>query len=72
VRWNQSGQEPTHDGKLFLYSEMPEEDDDQIRGVGILLSSQMSSSLLEWAAISERLMAARLKCKHQNMTIVKA
>jgi hypothetical protein len=63
VRWNQSGEIDTHNGKRFLYSGMPEEDDDHIHGVGILLSSQMKGSLLEWAAISERLMTARLKCK---------
>jgi hypothetical protein len=35
---------------------MPEEDDDYVHGVGILLSSQMKSSLLEWSAVSECLM----------------
>jgi hypothetical protein len=51
---------------------MPEEDDDHVQGVGILLSRQMRSSLLEWRAVSERLMTARLKYKHRNLTIVQA
>jgi len=72
VRWNQSGVKDTHDGKRLLYSGMPEEDDDHIHGVGILLGGQMKGSLLEWAAISERLMTARLKLKNRNLTIVQA
>jgi hypothetical protein len=70
VRWNQSGEHRTSDGKLLIFSGMPEEDDDHVNGVGILLSSRMKENLLEWAPISERLMKARIKAKHRNITIV--
>jgi endonuclease/exonuclease/phosphatase family metal-dependent hydrolase len=70
VRWNQSGENRTRDGKLFLYSGMPEEDDDHIYGVGLLLSRRMQSSLLEWNPVSERLMIARIKAKNRNISVV--
>jgi exonuclease III len=70
VRWNQSAEYVTDDGKLFIYSGMPEEDDDHVHGVGIIFSRSMRNSLLEWTAISERLMTARIRCKHRNLTIV--
>jgi len=37
VRWNGSGRTETTNGNVFVYSWMPNADDDQIRGVGILV-----------------------------------
>ena len=70
TRWNQSGEHQTSDGKLLLYSGMPEEDDDHVRGVGVLISRKMKDHLVEWLPVSERLMKARFKTKHRHMTIV--
>jgi hypothetical protein len=39
--------EPIHDGKEHFLLGMPEEDDNHIHGVGIVLSSQMKGNLLE-------------------------
>jgi len=35
VRWNGSGRTETTNGNVFVYSGMPNADDDHIRGVGI-------------------------------------
>ena len=35
VRWNGSGRTKTTNGNVFVYSGMPNADDDHIRGVGI-------------------------------------
>ncbi len=45
VRWNQSGEVPTNDGKKLIYPGMPEVNDDHIYGVGILLSRQTHTPL---------------------------
>jgi hypothetical protein len=37
VRWNGSGRTETTNGNAFVYSEMPNAEDDHIRGVGILV-----------------------------------
>jgi Reverse transcriptase (RNA-dependent DNA polymerase)/Domain of unknown function (DUF6451) len=70
TRWNQSGEHQTADGKLLLYSGMPEEDDDHVRGVGVLISRKLKDHLVEWLPVSERLMKARFKTKHRHFTIV--
>jgi len=38
VRWNGSGKTETTNGNIFVYSGMPNTDDDHIRGVGILVN----------------------------------
>jgi hypothetical protein len=49
------------DGKLFIYSGMPEEDDDHIHGVGILLNRQMKGSLIGCSAVLECLITVSIQ-----------
>jgi Reverse transcriptase (RNA-dependent DNA polymerase)/Domain of unknown function (DUF6451) len=70
TRWNQSGQQDTSDGKLLMYSGMPDDDDDHVYGVGVLLSRKMKANLISWMPISERLMTVRIKGKQRNISIV--
>ena len=55
VRWNGSGKMGTTNGNVFIYSGMPNTDDDHIRGVGILVTKNIRGALLEWNPISERI-----------------
>ena len=70
TRWNQSGQQDTIDGKLLLFSGMPEEDDDHIHGVGVLLSRRMRNNLISWLPVSERLITFRIKGRQRNISII--
>jgi len=41
VIWNGSGKTETTNGNIFVYSGMPNTDNDHIRGVGILLNKNI-------------------------------
>ena len=60
VRWNGSGRTKTTNGNVFVYSGMPNADDDHIRGVGILINKNIRGALLEWNLVSERIITARI------------
>jgi hypothetical protein len=47
VRWNGSGRMVTTNGNVFVYSGMPNGDDDHIRGVGILANKNFRGALLK-------------------------
>jgi hypothetical protein len=47
VRWNGSRQIMTTNGKMFLYSDMLNEEDSYVRGVGILFNKDTKNALLE-------------------------
>jgi len=70
VRWNGSGKMETTNGNVFVYSGMPNADDDHIRGVGILVNKNIRRALLEWNPISERIITARIQTKLRKMSIV--
>ena len=61
VRWNGSGRTETTNGNVFVYSGMPNADDDHIRGVGILVNKNIRGALLEWNPVSERIITARIQ-----------
>ena len=63
VRWNGSGRTETTNGNVFVYSRMPNADDDHIRGVGILINKNIRRALLERNPVSERLITARIQTK---------
>ena len=71
VRWNGSGRTETTNGNVFVYSGMPNADDDHIRGVGILINKNIRGALLEWNPVSERIFTARLQTKLREISIVK-
>jgi hypothetical protein len=70
VRWNGSRRTETTNGSVFLYSGMPNADDDHIRGVGILVNKNIRGALLEWNPVSERIITARIQNKLRKMSIV--
>jgi len=70
VRWNGSGKTETTNGNIFLYSGLPNADDDHIKGVRILLNKNIRGALLEWNPISERIITARIQTKLGKISIV--
>jgi hypothetical protein len=61
ARWNGSGRTKTTNGNVFVYSGMPNADDDHIGGVGILINKNVKGALLKWNPVSERSFRARIK-----------
>jgi len=70
VRWNGSGRTETTNGNVFVYSGMPNVDDDHIRGVGILVNKNIRGAFLEWNPVSERIIRTRIQTKLRKMSIV--
>ena len=67
-RWTGSGRMKTSTGETVLYS--GREDDQHHEGVAIILKKGTERSLVEWRPINSRLMMARLKGRHSNMTLI--
>jgi len=69
TRWNGSGEFTTASGELLLYSghAMGEKHE---YGVGLVLSKSLKQSLIEWTAVSERLITARLTTRLCKLTII--
>ena len=57
-----------HEGKILLLS--GREDGYHYQGVGLLLNKQAGQALDEWEPVDERIMYARLKSSHGNMSIL--
>jgi exonuclease III len=70
IRWNGCGRTETTNGKVFVYSGMPIANDDHIRGLEILINTNMRGALLEWNPVSERIIIARIRTKLRKITIV--
>jgi len=70
VRWNGSGRTETTNGNAFVYSGMPNVDDDHIRGVGILVNKNIRGAFLECNPVSERIITARIQTKLRKMSTV--
>ena len=56
------------EGKILLHS--GREDGSHYQGVGLLLNKQAGQALDEWEPVNERIMYARLKSSHGNMSIM--
>jgi hypothetical protein len=69
TRWNGSGEFTTASGELLLYSGCAMGEKHEY-GVGLILSKSLKKSLIEWKAVSERLLIARLKTRLRKLTIV--
>jgi hypothetical protein len=59
TRWSGSGEITTATGELLLYSGRSD-DEKREHGFGLILSKAMRKSLIEWTAVSKRLITARL------------
>ena len=69
VRWNGSGRTETTNGNIFVYSGMPNADDDHIR-LRILINKNIRRALLEWNPVSERTITARIQTKLRKISTV--
>ena len=56
------------EGKILLHS--GREDGSHYQGVGLLLNKQAGQALDEWEPVNERIMYARLKSSHGNMSVM--
>ena len=69
TRWSGSGELTTTTGELLIYSGRTDEEKHEY-GVGLILSKAMRKSLIEWPAVSERIITARLNTRLRKLTIV--
>jgi len=69
TRWNGSGEFTTASGELLLYSGHAIGEKHEY-GVGLILSKSLKKSLIEWRAVSERLLIARPNTRLRKLTIV--
>jgi len=69
TRWSGSGELTTTTGELLIYSGRTDEEKHEY-GVGLILSKAMRKSLIEWTAVSERIITARLNTRLRKLTIV--
>ena len=67
-RWTGSGRMKTTTGETVLYS--GRDDDQHHEGVAVILKKGLERCLLEWKPINNRLISARLKGRHVNITIL--
>jgi exonuclease III len=68
IRWRGSGEFITT-GELLLYSGSSDEGKHE-HGTGLILSKAMRKFLIEWTAVSERIITARLNTRLRKLTIV--
>ena len=69
TRWRGSGELITATGELLLYSGRADEEKHK-HGVGLILSKAMRKLLIEWTAVSERLITAKINTRLRKLTIV--
>uniref|UniRef100_A0A914URD9 Reverse transcriptase domain-containing protein n=1 Tax=Plectus sambesii TaxID=2011161 RepID=A0A914URD9_9BILA len=66
VRWKGNG-EMTCDGKRILYSG---NEDEHIRGVGLVLGKEAIRALIGWKPINDRIITARFASAHVRTTVI--
>ena len=71
VRWLGAGQRTLETGEELLYSGKKEGEHHE-EGVGILIAKEVRNSLLEWEAVSPRIITARFKSTARNVTVINA
>jgi hypothetical protein len=69
TRWNGSGEITTASGELLLYSGRAMGEKHEYV-VGLILSKNLKKSLIEWRAVSERILIARLNTRLRKLTVV--
>ncbi|XP_025108813.1 uncharacterized protein LOC112572996 [Pomacea canaliculata] len=67
-RWTGSGRVKTQTGETVLYS--GREDNQHHEGVAIILRKGTDKCLIEWKPINSRLITARVRGRHGNMTLI--
>ena len=71
TRWLGAGQTTLASGEEILYSGK-EEDAHHEEGVGIMMAKDTRKALLEWEAVSSRIITARFKSAARNITVINA
>lgn len=69
-RWNGSDRIKLATGETIIYS--GRDDDTHIHGVAIMLTPKAAAALIDWTAVSERIIIARFYSKHIKLTIIHA
>lgn len=69
VRWKGVGEIELENGAKIIYSGRTEETAKHEQGVAFMISKQCKKSLIEWIAISERIIVARFKARVFNICI---
>ncbi|XP_025078691.1 craniofacial development protein 2-like [Pomacea canaliculata] len=67
-RWTGSGRVKTQTGETVQYS--GREDNQHHEGVAIILRKGTDKCLIEWKPINSRLISARVRGRHGNMTLI--
>ncbi|XP_067207872.1 craniofacial development protein 2-like [Linepithema humile] len=67
VRWKDSGDITTPDNHYMIFSG---NSTSHINGVGIIMTTEIKRSLIEWNPVSDRIITARFRTKNRNVTII--
>ena len=67
-RWTGTGRITTETRETVLYS--GREDNHHFEGVALILKKGMEKKLVEWKPINSRLLKARFKGRHNNLTVI--
>ena len=70
VRWLGAGQQSLATGEEILYS--GKEEGTHEEGVAILIAKEVKKSLMQWEAVSSRIITARFKSTARNITVINA
>ena len=54
----------------MIYSGHPEDNHEHTEGVAIMMSQTATKAVIQWEAISSRIMTARFNSKGRNVTII--
>ena len=70
TRWLQSGQIRLTTGETLIYSGHTNEGAIHTEGVGIMIAKEKAKALIEWEAVSARIITARFNAKARKVTVI--
>jgi len=70
TRWTQSGRLRLGTGETLIYSGHEEDGARHTEGVGLMLSKEAAGSLMEWTAVSSRILHARFRTKIGKLLLI--
>ena len=69
-RWNGSGLFKLSTGETMIYSGQSEDNHEHTNGVAIMISPTATKALMQWEAISLRIITGRFNSKGRRVTII--
>ena len=69
IRWTGAGRIKMRNGYTMIYAG---EESEHQRGVAIMMSQDTQKSLIEWTAVSSRIITARFYSRFKNTTVIQA